>query len=101
MKQKLTRLFEALVETGRQRQTEASRILARAQKRAQCDHVIVRRLLAMDAVWSNIREQISMQLRDRKLKQIIPAQLRQRERGKEERVKLERAMIAFGSQMPA
>src|SRR6185295_2759191 len=99
MQQKVTRFLEALVVTIRKLQPKATGVLARAQKRAQRDHVIVRRLLAMNAVWSNIREQISMQLRDRKLKQAVAIQLRQSERGDKECVELERAVIAFGRQV--
>ena len=96
----VARAAQPLVEARGQRDVEAAAVLARADERAQGDHVVVRAALAVHAVGAEVGQQVGVQLARRQLLE-AGDQVRQRERGEQQRVELERAVVALVRQVVA
>ena len=102
MQREVARAGQPLVEFGAELETEAARVLARAEKRAEHDVVIVGRALTMDAVGTDVREEVAMQFLDGERQQAaVRVEHGQRQRGDEQGVQLERAVVALAGQVRA
>ncbi len=102
MQREVTCASQPLVEFGAEFEAEAARVLARTEKRAQHDVVIVGRALAMDAVGTDVLEEVAMQFVDGKSQQAaVRVEDGQRQRGDEQRIQLERAVVALAGQVSA
>ena len=75
------------IESVGQRQAKPVRVLPQPDKRSQHDVVVVRRALALHAVFEDVRHQVLMEGVDRVREATIPIDLRQRHRRDEERVR--------------
>jgi hypothetical protein len=71
----------------------AARVLAQAGERAQGDHVVVRRALAVDAIGQEVLGEVAVELGDGEGEQLG---VLEREADHRERVQLERAVVALG-----
>ena len=92
------RAGDALVEAGRELDLVAAGVLARADERAQRDRVVVRRGLAVDAVGVEVRGEVAVELGDG---EVGGVELGEREAGDQQRVELERAVVAGGGEVGA
>ena len=91
---------EPLVEAARQLDVVATAVLACADERAQGDHVVVRAALAVHAVGAEVGQQVLVQLARGQLEQ-ARLEVRECERGDQQRVELERAVVALGGEVVA
>ena len=86
---------QALVEAGPKLEREAPGVLAHAHERPQDDEVVVGRALDVDAVGAEVRAQVALELGQREVEQLaVLVQAWQREGDDEQRVELERAVVA-------
>src|SRR6185295_6642256 len=91
---------EALVECRRNVEAEPPGVLTESDERAQHDVVIVRRAFALDAVAEDVGQQIAGDRVGREPQQPSAGiEIGQRQRRGEQRVELERAMIALPGQV--
>ena len=90
---------EPRLEPLREREPEAARVRAHAEERAQGDHVVVRRGLAVNAVGAEVLLQVAVELGQREAAQAaVTVEAGHGERGDQQRVELERAVVALGRQ---